>query len=89
MAAHLQNRQVHALVSALGEAKIVNMEASLSNLLKPLEESLSRTGGGEAGFHVLCCDEYFLVTGVVGGNIPEVEQLADAIRGAVSQAQKG
>ena len=86
MAKKLEHRQIYSALSTLGDAKIINLEASINSLIKPLGESLIKSGvGSEVGFHVLCCDEYFLVTGLVGGSLVEVENLADSIRSATKQ----
>lgn len=88
MTKKLDHRQVYDAVAALGSAKIINLEASISSLIKPIGESLSKTGvGGEASIHVLCCDEYALVTGLTGGNINEIESLAQSIRSAIEKPQ--
>ena len=88
MSKKLEHRQIYGVLSALGEAKIVNLEASITSLINPIGESLSKSGvGGEVSLHVLCCNEYFLVTGLMGGSLVEIENLADSIRSAVTKQQ--
>jgi hypothetical protein len=89
MSSKLDHRQVQAAMSALTEAKIVNLEAPISSLVNPIADSMAKSGvGGEISLHILCCNEYFLVTGLQGGGVGEVERLADSIRSAITQAQK-
>jgi len=85
MTTRLRHHDVHALLTSLATSKVVNLDVSVRTLLDPIAETLSRSGaGGEAGFHVLCCNEYFLVTGLTAlEGIDEVRQVAASVRSAL------
>ena len=88
MSSQLDHRQINATVSSLADAKIVNLDASLKSLINPVAEALGKSGvGSEVAFHVLCCNEYFLVTGLQGSNVLDAERLAETIRAAVGRQQ--
>ena len=86
MPGKLEHRQIHSAMSALGQAKILNLEASIQSLMDPLAGVLAQ-GGGEVSLHILCCNEYFLVTGLQASRVADVDRVADAVRNALSEAQ--
>jgi hypothetical protein len=89
MPQRLEHRQIQGLVSTLADAKIVDLDASIRTLIEPLAAGLRESGaGGEVSLHVLCCNEYFLVTGLTdpGGEVAEFRQLGESIRTALSQS---
>ena len=88
MASKLEHHQIQDLVNSLSEAKVLNLETPVSHFLEPVAKSLARTrAGSEVSLHVLCCNEYFLVTGLAPqGSVREISQVADAIRSALDQA---
>jgi hypothetical protein len=81
MAERLAHRDIQQLVNGLSDARIVNLDASVKELVQPIAEALPETGG-EVGLHVLCCNEYFLVTGITGEieAIRDIALLAERIR---------
>jgi hypothetical protein len=82
----LSHHQIQDIVSSLGASKIINLDASINSLLQPISQSLGKGHiGDEVSIHVVCCNEYALVTGLAGGNINEVEALAENIRAAVAK----
>jgi hypothetical protein len=91
MADKLEHRQILGVVNSLSEAKIVDLDASIRTLVDPVANGLSKGGvGGEAALHILCCNEYFLVTGLTDrGNIAEVRQTLDAIRSSLGATRQG
>jgi len=62
MAEPLTNTQIDEIVMSLGDAKFVNLDMSLRNVMQSVSSVLRKTPEGTLQFHVLCCDEYFLVT---------------------------
>ena len=86
MARQLEHRQIYSALNALGEAKIVDLDASINSLINPIADSLAKAGvGGEVGLHVLCCNEYVLVTGLAAGKLTDIQQVADVVREAMAQ----
>lgn len=61
----LKHGEIRDLVMALGEAKLINLDASVRNFLEPVAQRIDPES--QVGLHVLCCNEYALVTGLVGG----------------------
>jgi hypothetical protein len=80
MAAGIRHQDIQKMVSALGKAEIVNLDASLRSIIEPVAASLKPDLGSEVALHVLCCNEYFLVTGLTGIPIGGIEQQAGAVR---------
>ena len=62
MAEPLTNTQIDEIVMSLGDAKFVNLDMSLRNVMQSVSSVLRKPPEGTLQFHVLCCDEYFLVT---------------------------
>ena len=87
MTSRLEHHQIHAILTALDEAKIVSLDSPIRAFLDPIAGSLAKTGvGGEVGLHILCCDEYAIVTGLTSlGNVADVRQVAGAVRSALGQ----
>ncbi len=86
MAGQLEHRKVQQIMSSLEEAKIVNLDARIRDLMEPMAPHLKDIGG-EVSLHVLCCNEYFLVTGLTGVNIAEIRENAAAIRSAIERGR--
>lgn len=85
----LEHRQIYGAITALGRAKIVNLDASLQTLLDPLAEALTQGGvSGEVSLHILCCDEYAIVTGLQAASMIDVERVAGLVRGALGDVQQ-
>jgi len=58
----LSHDKIQQLMQRLGEAQIVNLDTSLRDLTGPIAEVLRPDEIGKLSLHILCCDEYFLVT---------------------------
>lgn len=86
MKEQMSHRDVAALVNALADAKILNLDASIRSLVQPIASNLGKIDpGGKASLHVLCCNEYALVTGITAGSIVEVAGQAGAVRSALAE----
>lgn len=86
MSKSLEHRQIHGVLTALGDAKIVNLDASVKSLITPVGESMAKLNpGAEVSLHILCCNEYALVTGLTGTNIDDIQRLADSIRSSIAR----
>lgn len=74
-------REVFGLMQNLHDAGAVNLDLPVSKLVKPITTAVgdpgARGGAGEVGLHILCCNEYALVTGLTEG--PDAQRAA-AIR---------
>jgi len=90
MQSRLQHHQIHQLLTSLSDSKIVNLDASLRAMLDPVAQSLAKGGGGEVSLHVLCCNEYFLVTGLTD-QVPvgDIRSIRDSIQSALGPASAG
>lgn len=83
MANKLDHRQIQKMVNALSDGKIVNLDSSIKSLIGPIASSIGDLNPQDkVSFHVLCCDEYFLVTGLQVDNFVDVENVAGNIRSA-------
>lgn len=90
MATRLEHRQIYGAITALGHAKILNLESSIQSLLDPLANTLAQGGvGGDVSIHVLCCNEYAVITGLQASRLGDVERVAEAVRSALSEQQRG
>ena len=77
---------MQSLVTALGETKIVNLDTSIKNLMGPIASSIKNLNPlDEVALHIVCCNEYFLVTGLQADNLVDVGQVAPNVRAAVGQ----
>ena len=83
MEAQLPHQDIQKMMSALGKAEIVNLDASLRSIIEPVSASLKPDLGSEVALHVLCCNEYFLVTGLRGAPIRGIEAQAGGVREAL------
>jgi hypothetical protein len=85
----LAHRQIHGAIAALADAKILNLDASIKSMLEPLAEAMVKTNvGDDVSIHVLCCNEYALVTGLTASPIDEIRQLSETIRATAGQLQQ-
>ena len=80
----LQHSRVQEIMRSLGDAKIVNMDASLKSLMEPMAAHIANLGD-EVSLHVVCCNEYGLVTGLTGTDINEIRQSIAAIKTAIEK----
>jgi hypothetical protein len=66
----LDKRIVMDVLQNLKAGNVVNLDAKISDVVEAVRKA-NITHGEEVGFHVLCCDEYFLVTGLQDRTIAE------------------
>ena len=86
MAKKLDHRQIHGVMTALGDSKIVNLDASIKSLLNNVGEAIGKVNpADEVSLHIVCCNEYGLVTGLTDGNLREVEKLAEHIKSSIGK----
>lgn len=80
MVDRLRHTDVRKLVASAAEAGAVNLELPMGKFLDSMASALPEDGGEELSLHVLCCNEYFLVTGLVQTPIEVVRGQAGEIK---------
>jgi hypothetical protein len=60
----LSHAQIQSIIQALGDAKVLNLDTSIRSIMEPVAAVLRETPGATVSLHVVCCNEYGLVTGV-------------------------
>ena len=58
----LAHAQVQKLIARLGEAQVINLDTSVRDLMGPVGDALGPDLGGQLSLHIVCCNEYGLVT---------------------------
>jgi hypothetical protein len=58
----LPHAQVQEVMKALGESDVFNLDASIRTLIEPAAAAIKLDPGSEVSLHILCCNEYGLVT---------------------------
>lgn len=81
----LKHHEIQAMVQGLSENKVFNLDASIRQMIEPIAKGLQRNPGEEISLHVLCCNEYALVTGLQASRIDEIESIANSLKAALSQ----
>lgn len=80
----LTHGDIQRMVMALDKAKVINLDASIRELLEPVGKFLDP--GSTVGLHIVCCNEYGLITGITG-QMDEVVQ-PTAIKEAVERSSR-
>jgi hypothetical protein len=82
MSQQLAHRDIQRIVQQLGEANIINLDASIKSLIEPVARSLDLDPGARVSLHILCCNEYAVVTGLTAEppDLAEIADKADQIR---------
>lgn len=86
MADRLEHGQIAKLVSTLGDAKIVNLDATIRSLITPIEGVIRGAPGSTVSLHVLCCNEYVLVTGLAPSSLGEIREHAEGVRSSLGHS---
>ncbi|MHA7269060.1 hypothetical protein [Arthrobacter sp. HLT1-20] len=84
MSQKLSHGDIQQVVKSLDESKTVNLDVSIRQLVESVAGVVSNKGD-ELSLHVLCCNEYFLVTGIVAPQLEEVRGQADSVREALAE----
>ena len=85
----LTHAEIQTMVHGLNENKVVNLDAPIRQLLEPIANSMRRNPGEEVSLHVLCCNEYALVTGIQASRLDEVSSVANILKTLLGQANAG
>jgi hypothetical protein len=78
----LHHTDIQRMIFALGESKIIDLDKSLRELLTPIASSLPTGSGATPNFHIICCNEYAVVTKVSDSRISELS--GAGVRGALT-----
>jgi hypothetical protein len=81
MAEKLKHTDVQKVMSGLAEAGIINIDSPVRTLLESAARALPQDD--EVSIHVLCCNEYFLVTGIADASLEQVRAAAGEVRDAL------
>ena len=84
MAERLKHMDVRKVVMAAAEAGAINLELPMGKFLDSIASALPDDPGGELSLHVLCCNEYALVTGVTAGPMEQIRAQASDIKGSLA-----
>ncbi len=82
MATTIEHRRIQQIMNSLGEAKVVNLDMTLRQMMEPVAAHLKDVGG-EVALHFVCCNEYGLITGLTGMDMREVRESIDALKAAL------
>ena len=83
MASSMRHTDVQKMMASFAESKIVNLDLPIRQLVESTQRSLPPDGPDELSLHVLCCNEYFLVTGIVATPIDQVRAASAEVRDAL------
>jgi hypothetical protein len=76
----LKHHEIQKIVEGLSSSKVINLDASLRQLIEPVAQGLMRDPGSEVGLHVLCCNEYALVTGLQNGQLSDLGDISTSLK---------
>ena len=86
MSARLAHADLSNIMMALHETKAVNLDISMRSVMESVAGNL--TPGQEVGLHVLCCNEYALVTGIQAEpSMGDLRQQLSSIKEALGRIQ--
>lgn len=75
----LGHNSIGAILRSLSESKVLNLETSIRQLVDPIGAVMAGHDGSEVAIHVLCCNEYAIVTGAQASGIEEIRTIAQMI----------
>jgi hypothetical protein len=64
MGKSLSKEMISEIMNNLGQSNIVNLDVKISDLLEAVRKSgiIKEDDGGDTDLHIVCCNEYGLVT---------------------------
>jgi hypothetical protein len=81
----LKHSEIVQVINAAAEAKVLNIDTTIRSLIEPTAASLKNIGD-EVAIHVLCCNEYGLVTGATADlDIRQIRQQVESLRGSLEK----
>jgi hypothetical protein len=88
MEKRLKHSEVAEIILGQAEAKVLNLDASIKSLIQPAAAIIKHTGD-EVALHIVCCNEYGLVTGATAGlDIADVRKDLQSLRVALEQGKQ-
>ena len=81
----LTHAEIQSMVHGLNENKVISLDAPIRHLIEPIASSMRRNPGEEVSLHVLCCNEYALVTGAQAGRLDEISSIASSLKTLLTQ----
>ena len=89
---NLTHAEIQSVILGLHENKVLSLDSPIRHLIEPVASSMRRNPGEEVSLHILCCNEYALVTGVQAGRLDEISSIASSLKSLLAQvnlASKG
>jgi hypothetical protein len=83
MANPMKHTDVQRMMTSFAEAGIVNLDVPVRQLVESAQRGLPTGEEGDLRLHVLCCNEYFLVTDIVAAPIDQIRAAAGEVRDAI------
>lgn len=84
----LTHSQIAEIMQGVSEAKVLNLDASIKSLIQPVAAVAKHTGD-EVALHIVCCNEYGLVTGATAGlDISDIRQELQSLRTSLEQVKQ-
>ena len=81
----LKHSEIVQIISAAADAKVLNIDTTIRSLIEPTAASV-RNIGEEVALHILCCNEYGLVTGATADlDIRQIRQQVESLRGSLEK----
>ena len=88
MKPRLKHADVAEIMQGAAEAKVLNLDASIRSLIQPAASVIKHIGD-EVALHVVCCNEYGLVTGATSGlDISDVRQDLQSLHAALENVKQ-
>jgi hypothetical protein len=79
MAERLKHTDVQKMMGGLAEASIINLDVPVRSLVESARTALPDSSE-ELSLHILCCNEYFLVTALTDTPLEQVRAVASEVR---------
>lgn len=80
----LAHSDIRKMVVAAAEAGAINLELPMGKFLDSVASALPDDPGGELSLHILCCNEYALVTDLIARPLDTIHGQAADVRGSLA-----
>jgi hypothetical protein len=85
MGNRLTHSQIADVIQGVAESKVLNLDASIRSLIQPAA-AVTRHTGDEVALHIVCCNEYGLVTAATGGlDVADIREELQSLRSSFEQ----
>lgn len=76
----LKHSEIVQVITAAADAKVLNIDTTIRSLIEPTSASV-RNIGDDVALHILCCNEYGLVTAATADlDIKQIKSQVEALR---------